>query len=105
MIMPEDFKSRVYSAVKRVSSGRVTTYKEIAKYLNCHAYRAVGKAMASNPYAPYIPCHRVVMANGNIGGYSGKGGVKKKIELLKSESVRVRKGKICNFENIFFRLS
>lgn len=61
------------------------TYKEVAKKIgNPKAARAVGNALAKNLDAPLIPCHRVISCSG-MGGYSGKGGVRGKIKLLKKE--------------------
>ncbi|MFC2062087.1 MGMT family protein [Elusimicrobiota bacterium] len=102
--MGESFRSRVYSALTKIPSGKVTTYKEIANYLNCRAYRAVGTAVASNPLAPQVPCHRVVRTNRSIGEYSGTGGVRKKISLLKKEGIEIKKNKIIGFEKVFFRM-
>ena len=53
------------------------------------AARAVANACAKNPYAPKIPCHRVIRSDGALGGYSGRGGVKKKVSLLRSEKVQI----------------
>ena len=50
-----------------------------------YSARAVGNAVGKNPYAPRIPCHRVVKSNGSLGGYSGLGGIKTKKKLLKKE--------------------
>jgi O-6-methylguanine DNA methyltransferase len=100
--LPSDFNKRVYEATGKIPSGKVTTYREIAKYLKVRGFRAVGRALAQNPYAPRIPCHRVVMSDGKIGGYSR--GVKKKIELLKKEGVRVKNEKIQDFEKLFFEM-
>jgi len=88
------FQIRVWQLIAKIPKGKVTTYKEIAKALNTKAYRAVGSAVAKNPYAPKVPCHRVVNSNGNIGNYSANGGVAKKIELLKSEGVEIVDNKI-----------
>jgi len=49
----------------------------------------VASAIAKNPYPPKIPCHRVIRSDGSLGGYSGKGGVKRKKMLLKKEGVNV----------------
>ena len=69
--------------------GEVRTYKWVAdKAGSPRAYRAVGQALAKNPYPKYIPCHRVICSNGSIGGYSGKGGVSRKIGLIESERNR-----------------
>jgi len=85
-----------------IPKGKVTTYKEIAEFLGTKAYRAVGVALSKNPYAPELPCHRVVKSNGEIGGFSAGGGVSAKIELLKEEGVEVKDGKVADFENRFF---
>ncbi|SRR5258705_9759800 len=92
----------VYEILKRVPKGRVTTYKAIAEKLGHKAYRAVGQALRNNPYAPVVPCHRVVRADGSIGGFMGKtegGAIEKKIRLLKNEGVNVLRGKVLNFED------
>ncbi len=86
------FQTRVLSLVKRIPKGKVTTYKAIAEKLNTKAYRAVGRALHDNKEPVLIPCHRVVCADGKVGGYSG--GVKKKIELLKKEGISIKGGKI-----------
>ena len=51
------------------------------------AVRAVANAIGKNPYAPKIPCHRVIRSDGSLGGYSGKGGIKTKKKLLESEGI------------------
>ena len=51
------------------------------------AVRAVANAIGKNPYAPKIPCHRVIRSDGSLGGYSGKGGVKTKRYLLQKEGI------------------
>lgn len=99
------FQQRVWQAIALIPKGKVTTYKAIATYLNTKAYQAVGQAVAKNPYAPQIPCHRVVNSNANIGGYSGIGGVTKKIELLKAEGIEISNGKIVEFDRYFFDYS
>jgi len=88
----KSFEGKCYFFLKKVPKGKVTTYKELAKALNSKAYRAVGNAMNKNPYAPKVPCHRVVRNNGEIGGFAS--GTKNKIKMLKGEGVEVNKGKI-----------
>ncbi|HLD02824.1 MAG TPA: MGMT family protein [Candidatus Nanoarchaeia archaeon] len=88
------FSEKVWEALYEIPEGKVTSYKEIAKKLKTKAYRAVGTAVGKNPYAPKCPCHRVINSDGKIGNYSGKGGVKTKIRLLKEEGVSVIDGKI-----------
>jgi methylated-DNA-[protein]-cysteine S-methyltransferase len=91
------FQERVYSyLVKHVPAGKVTTYGAIAKALNTSA-RAVGQAMRHNPYAPRVPCHRVVASGGGLGGFGGKTSGKniaRKIEMLRKEGVKIENGKI-----------
>ena len=96
--MPTPFQIAVYKALEKIPEGRVTTYSAIARHLNTNAVRAVGTAVGKNPYAPKVPCHRVVPASGKIGNYSGEGGVERKIELLRQEGVFVEEGRIKNFE-------
>lgn len=93
--------ARTYALLKTVPAGRVTTYKALAEALGTHAYRAIGQFMRSNPYAPTIPCHRVVASDGTIGGFMGaKSGknIQKKIMLLRSEGITIQDNKIVNFK-------
>ena len=66
-----NFNQKIYSLLKKVPKGKITTYKILAEALDTKAYRAVGQAMRNNPYAPEVPCHRVVSSDGSIGGFSG----------------------------------
>ena len=95
------FYDKVYGLCKRIPKGKVTTYKMIAEKLGTRAYRAVGTAMRKNPYAPKVPCHRVVNSDGNIGGFSS--GVKNKIRMLEKEGVKVKNNRILNFENVLYK--
>jgi methylated-DNA-[protein]-cysteine S-methyltransferase len=88
----KSFNERCYQVLKKVPRGRVTTYGHIARALHTKAYRAVGNAMKKNPYAPGVPCHRVINSDGSIGGFAS--GTKKKIQLLKKEGIEIKKGKI-----------
>lgn len=97
-----NFNERCYKILKKVPMGKVTTYKEIAKALRSKAYRAVGNAMNRNPYAPKVPCHRVVKNDGNIGGFAS--GTKKKIQMLKKEGIIIEKGKI-NLDKYIYLLN
>lgn len=92
MISQRAFSERCYALLRKVPRGKVTTYKDLAHALGCKAYRAVGNAMHKNPYAPEVPCHRVIASSGKLGGFAS--GVKKKIALLKKEGVEVKKGRI-----------
>ena len=100
------FDERVWKLMAKIPRGKVTTYGLIARKLKTKAYRAVGNACRKNPYAPRVPCHRVVKSDGTIGGFSGKTSgktVQNKIEFLRKESVRVKNGKIVNFEKVLFK--
>ena len=84
------FQIKVWKFLKKIPKGSVKTYKEVAIAINHpKAARAVANACAKNPYAPKIPCHRVIRSDGSLGGYSGRGGVKKKVSLLRSEKVQI----------------
>jgi len=80
------FQIKVWKYLKTIPKGSVKTYKQVAIGINRpKAARAVANACGKNPYAPRIPCHRVIRTDGGFGGYSGKGGIKAKIRLLKAE--------------------
>ena len=83
--LPE-FDRDVYAAARQVPPGATATYGEIAKRVNRPgAARDVGVALARNPFAIVVPCHRIVAANGKTGGFSAGGGVKTKLKLLEIE--------------------
>jgi methylated-DNA-[protein]-cysteine S-methyltransferase len=86
------FQSQVYLALCQVPQGSVTTYKHIATHINCKSSQAVGQALKRNPWAPAVPCHRVVSSDLTLGGFFGvtKPGAKmdQKITLLRQEGVR-----------------
>ena len=82
------FQLKVWKYLKKIPKGQVRTYSEVAKAINKpKSVRAVANAIGKNPYAPKIPCHRVIRSDGSLGGYSGKGGINTKRKLLKSEGI------------------
>jgi methylated-DNA-[protein]-cysteine S-methyltransferase len=84
-----NFQIQVWTEISKIPFGKTKTYKEIAISIGKpNSARAVANACGKNPYPIHIPCHRVVRSDGNIGGYSGIGGKKKKIELLKAENFK-----------------
>jgi methylated-DNA-[protein]-cysteine S-methyltransferase len=84
------FQQRVLQAVARVPRGEVATYAEIARRIDRpKAARAVGQALRRNPIPIVIPCHRVLASNGGMGGYTGRGGVRTKKQLLALEGVEL----------------
>lgn len=100
-MVTNSFSSKCYSLLRRVPKGKVTTYKALAHALGTKAYRAVGNAMNKNPYAPRVPCHRVVKSNGEVGGFAS--GTKKKIEMLRREGIPVKNNKIENMQTFLYR--
>ena len=82
------FQIKVWSYLSKIPRGSVRTYSQVAKAIGKPlAVRAVANAIGKNPYAPKIPCHRVIRSDRSLGGYSGKGGLKTKRFLLKKEGV------------------
>ena len=98
-ILPEikkysPFFQAVWLVCRKIPSGKTSTYKEIAiKIGKPNAARAVALALKRNPFAPLVPCHRIIRSDGTIGGYSAKGGVQEKIRLLKKENRKARNTK------------
>ena len=84
------FQLKVWKYLKTIPKGHVKTYKEVAIGIKSpKSARAVANACGKNPYAPKIPCHRVIRSDGTLGGYSGRGGIKTKQRLLRSEKVNI----------------
>ena len=85
-----EFQLKVWAYLRKIPRGSVRTYSQVAKDVGKPlATRAVANAIGKNPYAPKIPCHRVIRSDGSLGGYSGKGGVKTKRFLLKKEGIKL----------------
>ena len=83
------FQKRVWQALFTIWYGQTKTYGEIAKIVDCRSAQAVGQAVGANPIALIIPCHRVVAANGQIGGYEY--GIEIKKRLLEMENILQRR--------------
>ena len=94
------FNEKVWALCARVPPGRVTTYGEIARALGTRAYRAVGNALNKNPYAPQVPCHRVVGSGGDLTGFAA--GLEKKRRMLHIEGVQLKNGRVDRA--VFFSL-
>jgi deoxyribonuclease V len=96
-----DIYGYVWWLVSSVPKGKVTTYGDVARALgDLIAARAVGVALSRNPYVPKVPCHRVIMSDGHVGGYAL--GVQKKIEMLKEEGVPIV-DEMVKVEDAFWR--
>jgi O-6-methylguanine DNA methyltransferase len=85
------FYQKVWKACAQVPKGQVRTYGWIARKIGKpNSARAVGQALGKNPFAPIIPCHRIVGADGALTGYSATGGVAKKRRMLLKEGALIR---------------
>ena len=86
MMKGTKFQLKVWKYLKNIPKGTVKTYKQVAIGINMpKSARAVANAWAKNPYAPKVPCHRVIRSDGRLGGFSAPGGIKAKKQLLKKE--------------------
>jgi len=104
--MPSIFAEKIYQILKCVPRGKVITYALLARQVNSKAYRAVGMVLSKNPYAPTVPCHRVVRSDGRIGGFMGKKDgptVMKKKKMLEAEGIVFDGDKVRDFEKVLFR--
>ena len=82
--------ARIYDIVRHIPCGRTLSYGDVAQQLGDRQLaRAVGQAMARNPFAPLVPCHRVLGANGRPGGFSARGGLHTKLQLLLIEGAQL----------------
>jgi methylated-DNA-[protein]-cysteine S-methyltransferase len=90
----------VYNLLKKIPAGKVSTYGDLAKALgNPTASRTIGRILGNNPNPIKVPCHRIVMSDGKLGGYMY--GILKKRELLENEGVSFTDGgTIIDFKNI-----
>jgi methylated-DNA-[protein]-cysteine S-methyltransferase len=94
----------VYELLKKIPVGKVTTYGDLAKALgNPSASRIVGKILGQNPNPIQVPCHRVVMSNGKLGGYAY--GPAKKKGLLEKEGLSFTNGIVSEFVKVRISLS
>ncbi len=83
-----EFQRRVYLELLNVSRGETITYGELARRIGCRSAQAVGQALRRNPFAPDVPCHRVIAANGSLCGFNGQREgemIEKKRRLLEEE--------------------
>ena len=82
-----EFQNLVWKEISKIPYGQTMSYKEIAERIgHPNSSRAVANACGKNPYPIIIPCHRVICSNGELGGYSGPGGISEKRRLLKNEN-------------------
>jgi len=84
-IVGTKLQKKIWKEISKIPYGKTTSYGKIAKKLNTSP-RYVGNICGQNKHLLFIPCHRVIRSDGNIGGFSGLGGVKLKKKLLDLES-------------------
>jgi methylated-DNA-[protein]-cysteine S-methyltransferase len=102
--MTTRFQMRVYKATGKIPRGRVSTYGRVAEYIGCRSSRAVGQALRRNPFAPVVPCHRVIASDLRSGGFNGSTGgaqVRRKLRLLREEGVRFERGRLADPAMLF----
>lgn len=91
----QSFKERVYALTKQIPKGKVATYGQLAALAGSPGgARAIGMCMRTNPFAPVVPCHRVVAADGKLVGYSAGEGVSTKKQMLLAEGVQFNGDKV-----------
>ncbi len=98
------FEQKVYNAISRIPAGRVSTYSLVGKAIGCTSAQAIGQALKRNPFAPKVPCHRVISSSLAIGGYSGSTSgekIKRKLKLLANEGVRFENGALTDHSLVF----
>jgi len=86
------FQDRVFAALASIHAGFVTTYGSLATQLGCRSSQAIGQALRNNPFAPEVPCHRVVKSDGSLGGFFGDS----------TDRAQIRKRRLLEDEGIIF---
>ena len=87
---PTSFQMKVYRATSRIPRGKVATYGWVARQIGCRSAQAVGGALRVNPFAPKVPCHRVIASDGSLRGFAGHTSgplLAKKRRLLREEGI------------------
>ncbi len=85
-----EFQRKVYLALLDVPRGTTISYKELGERIGCRSAQAIGQALKRNPFAPHVPCHRVIASDGSIGGFHGQREgemIDKKRQLLQDEKL------------------
>ena len=98
------FQQQVYDATRRIPRGTVATYQGIADAIGCGCSRAVGQALRRNPFAPEVPCHRVIRSDLTLGGFAGHTAgpdLARKRRLLRAEGVTFRGGRLADPHQLF----
>lgn len=96
---PTAFEEKVYDATRSIPRGKVTTYGILGRIIGCRSAQAIGQALQRNPFAPDVPCHRVIRGDLSLGGFSGATSgveVKRKEDLLRREGVTFHHGRLAS---------
>ena len=83
-----EFQRKVYLELLNIPRGETISYGELGRRIGCRSAQAIGQALKRNPFAPDVPCHRVIAADGSLCGFAGKREgemIEKKRRLLESE--------------------
>ena len=97
-----NLEQKVYKKLLNVPKGQITTYGDLAKAVGLkNGQRVIGSIMNKNPYPVLVPCHRVVMSTGKIGGYAY--GEIVKMKMLSDEGIEITNGKIESFDKNLFK--
>ena len=97
-----NLEQKVYKKLLNVPKGQITTYGDLAKAVGLkNGQRGIGSIMNKNPYPVLVPCHRVVMSTGKIGGYAY--GEIVKMKMLSDEGIEITNGKIESFDKKLFK--
>ena len=101
---PTAFEKRVYAATKSIPRGKVSTYAFVARHIGCGSNQAVGQALKRNPFAPEVPCHRVVSSALTLRGFNGQregAELARKRRMLDEEGVRFDENGAVEQESVF----
>lgn len=93
------FAAKVYAALRKVPPGRVITYAALGRRIGCRSPRAIGQALRANPFAPEVPCHRVIASDLSPGGFQGRAvgpALAKKLRLLAAEGVDFKNSRLAD---------
>jgi methylated-DNA-[protein]-cysteine S-methyltransferase len=95
------FAAQVYAALRKVPAGRVITYAALGRMIGCRSPRAIGQALRANPFAPQVPCHRVIASDLTIGGFKGRSwgpALTQKLRLLAAEGIVFNNGHLSDLK-------
>jgi methylated-DNA-[protein]-cysteine S-methyltransferase len=101
---PTEFERRVFAATCQIPRGYVSTYGILAAELHCASAQAVGQALKRNPFAPRVPCHRVISSDLRVGGFAGQrdgAKIRKKLRLLREEGVVFEGGRLSDARRLW----